>query len=85
MIDADEFIGVKSFKAKGKRVSNFAIDTITEIEPREVPEEETVAETAIAEMEDADTTVVNNSKEINQQEVRDQLTGQTRLFDDDDE
>ena len=34
-------------------------------------------------MEDADTTVVNNSKEINQQEVRDQLTGQTRLFDDD--
>ena len=85
VIDADEFIGVKSFKAKGKRVSNFAIDAITEIEPREVPEEETVAETAIAEMEDADTTVVNNSKEINQQEVRDQLTGQTRLFDDDDE
>ena len=85
VIDADEFIGVKSFKAKGKRVSNFAIDTITEIEPREVPEEETVAETAIAEMEDADTTVVSNSKEINQQEVRDQLTGQTRLFDDDDE
>ena len=83
VIDADEFIGVKSFKAKGKRVSNFAIDAITEIEPREVPEEETVAETAIAEMEDADTTVVNNSKEINQQEVRDQLTGQTRLFDDD--
>ena len=76
---------MKSFKAKGKRVSNFAIDAITEIEPREVPEEETVAETAIAEMEDADTTVVNNSKEINQQEVRDQLTGQTRLFDDDDE
>lgn len=85
VIDADEFIGVKSFKAKGKRVSNFAIDAITEIEPREVPEEETVAETAIAEMKDADTTVVNNSKEINQQEVRDQLTGQTRLFDDDDE
>ena len=85
VIDADEFIGVKSFKAKGKRVSNFAIDAITEIEPREVPEEETVAETAIAEMEDADTTVVSNSKEINQQEVRDQLTGQTRLFDDDDE
>ncbi|MGM9869173.1 MAG: DNA gyrase/topoisomerase IV subunit A [Sodaliphilus sp.] len=84
VIDADEYIGVKSFKAKGKRVSNFAIDTITEIEPREVPEEAPAA-TAIAEMEDADTAVANTSKEINQQEVRDQLTGQTRLFADDDE
>ena len=84
VIDADEYIGVKSFKAKGKRVSNFAIDTITEIEPREVPEE-APAETAIAEMEDADTAVANASKEINQQEVRDQLTGQTRLFADDNE
>ena len=40
-IDAEEFIGAKSFKAKGKRVSNFTVANIEEIEPREVPEPET--------------------------------------------
>ncbi|MDE5795769.1 MAG: DNA gyrase/topoisomerase IV subunit A, partial [Muribaculaceae bacterium] len=44
-IDADEFIGVKSFKAKGKRISNFNIDSITELEPLRFPESaETVSE-----------------------------------------
>ena len=82
VIDADEYIGVKSFKAKGKRVSNFAIDSITEIEPREVPEEEQ-QQAVVADMDDADTASERMSDEISQQEVRDQLTGQTRLFGDD--
>ena len=33
-IDAAEFIGVKSFKAKGKRLTTFPLGTITELEPR---------------------------------------------------
>lgn len=37
-IEADEFIGVKSFKAKGKRLSNYTIGTVEEIEPTKVPE-----------------------------------------------
>ena len=37
-IDAEEFIGVKSFKAKGKRISNYSIDTIEELEPTRFPE-----------------------------------------------
>lgn len=32
-IDADEFIGVKSIRAKGKRLSNYVIDHIEELEP----------------------------------------------------
>lgn len=32
-VDAEEFIGVKSFKAKGKRLSTFDIATINELEP----------------------------------------------------
>lgn len=32
-IDADEFIGVKSFKAKGKRLSTYEIERINELEP----------------------------------------------------
>ncbi|MCH5229535.1 MAG: DNA gyrase/topoisomerase IV subunit A [Muribaculaceae bacterium] len=38
-IDAEEFIGVKGFKAKGKRISNYSIDYIRELEPLRFPEE----------------------------------------------
>jgi topoisomerase-4 subunit A len=33
IIEVAEFIGVKSWKAKGKRLSNYEVDNITEIEP----------------------------------------------------
>ncbi len=33
VIDAEEFIGVKSFKAKGKRLTTFEVETINELEP----------------------------------------------------
>lgn len=38
-IDTDEFIGLKSFKAKGKRLSAYNIDSVTEIEPLKFLEE----------------------------------------------
>lgn len=37
-IDADEFIGVKSLKAKGKRIHTWDIKTIEELEPVRFPE-----------------------------------------------
>jgi topoisomerase IV subunit A len=33
IIEVENFIGVKSFKAKGKRLTSFTVDNITEIEP----------------------------------------------------
>ena len=33
VVDADEFIGVKSFKAKGKRLTTFDVEQINELEP----------------------------------------------------
>ncbi len=33
VVDAEEFIGVKSFKAKGKRLTTFEVETINELEP----------------------------------------------------
>ena len=39
IIDVAEFIGVKSFKAKGKRLSVYAISNITELEPFIIDEE----------------------------------------------
>ena len=39
VIDVDEFIGVKSYKAKGKRLSTYEISQINELEPTVVEEE----------------------------------------------
>jgi len=39
-IDAEQFIAVKGFKAKGKRISTWQIESIEELEPTRFPEEE---------------------------------------------
>ncbi len=37
VIEVDEFIGVKSYKARGKRLTTFEIDEIIELEPTKLP------------------------------------------------
>jgi len=76
VIDAEEFIAVKSFKAKGKRISNYAIESVVEIEPREVPEPE-VAEPD-GDASDAEPEVLLEEK--SDEEVRDEINGQQHLF-----
>ena len=76
VIDAEEYIGVKSYKAKGKRVTTFEVGTIEEIEPREVPDGEEEQPPV-----DIDADTVETDDVINQNDVRDELTGQMRLFD----
>ena len=39
IVDAEEFISVKSFKAKGKRISTYEVATVNELEPIRFPEE----------------------------------------------
>ena len=63
-IVAEEFIAVKSFKAKGKRLTNFSLGPITELEPLP-PEEEPEAQEAPQETEEpangAETAAADNS------------------------
>lgn len=76
VVDATEFIGVKSCKAKGKRLTTFAVESIVEIEPKEVDvvdETEEEPEQAPAE----DTPV---EPERSDDEVRDEINGQQRIF-----
>ena len=42
VIDVEEFIGIKGFKAKGKRLTTFTVKDIVEIEPKIVEEEEDI-------------------------------------------
>ena len=60
-IDAEQFIAVKGFKAKGKRISTWTIGSIEELEPQRFPEPE---ETEDAEdTEDAEITDEGNEPE----------------------
>jgi topoisomerase-4 subunit A len=52
IIEVAEFIGVKSFKAKGKRLTNYQVDNIKEIEP--VVKDETDQKPPLEDEEDAD-------------------------------
>lgn len=77
IIDAEEFIGVKSFKAKGKRISTYTVETINELEPlrKEIPQPE-VSE---AELPD-DTDTVTGSQSEGNSDILDEITGQMKLF-----
>lgn len=77
IIDAEEFIGVKSFKAKGKRISTYTVETINELEPlrKEIPQPE-VPE---AELPD-DTDAVTGSQSEGNSDILDEITGQMKLF-----
>ncbi len=79
-IDATEYVGTKSFKAKGKRLTTLAVDRIELQDP--LPGEETLAESDEQEAE-TDNTPENLDPDAgkSQQEVIDELTGQLNFFD----
>ena len=79
-IDAEQFIAVKGFKAKGKRISTYQIESIEELEPVRFPEEPENPEEA-ENSDDSDEDLDPDAGKSEDQ-VRDELTGQLRLFDD---
>ena len=80
-IDAEQFIAVKGFKAKGKRISTWQIASIEELEPTRFPEEPETAE-------DSDDDEAESTENLDpdagksEQQIIDEMTGQLRLFDD---
>lgn len=44
IIEASDFVGVKSFKAKGKRLTTYSVDRIEELEPTRMPKPEILEE-----------------------------------------
>ena len=99
-IDVEQFIAVKGFKAKGKRLTTYQIESITELEPTRFPEAQEEPE----ELEDTEAPEIPESPEIpetqehpespepdldpdagkSEQQVIDEITGQMSLFSDDD-
>ena len=80
-IDAEQFIAVKGFKAKGKRISTYQIESIVELEPTRFPEEPEASENA-DNQETQDEQDLDPDAGKSQQQIVDEMTGQLRLFDD---
>ena len=80
-IDVESFIGVKGFKAKGKRISTWNIHKIEQLEPLRTKENNPLNGN------EADNTIEETSEEENldpdkgksSQQVRDELTGQLSI------
>ncbi len=82
-IDAEQFIAQKSFKAKGKRLTTWKIESIEELEPTRFPEPETEGSDTEGEGKAEEPTEnLDPDAGKSQQQVIDELTGQTSLFDD---
>lgn len=76
LVDADEFIAVKSFKAKGKRLTTYELDTINELEPLRHPDP--VPEKKEEETEEFESLDPDEGK--SDEDIRDEITGQMKLF-----
>lgn len=79
-IVAADFIAVKSFKAKGKRLANYNVESVTELEPVdvEVPDVEPTVENLQG--EDSESSVAGEDDDRSDDEVRDEINGQSRIF-----
>lgn len=80
VIDADSFIAVKGFKAKGKRVTTFTIETINELEPTIRKDDVSVQNSSAVEATDEDGAEENEDTKESNIDVIDEITGQMKLF-----
>ena len=87
-IDAEQFVGVKGFKAKGKRLTTWTVDKIEELEPTRFPKKEKEEdENSEDDQQEENPTMGNEDENLDpdagksQQQVIDEITGQLNLFD----
>ena len=84
VVDAEEFIGEKSFKARGKRLTTYALGAVEELEPKPQPEEQPDDDAPEAPSPDVDSEGFDEedttTADASDDEIRDDLTGQQRLF-----
>ncbi|MFV0365608.1 MAG: DNA gyrase/topoisomerase IV subunit A [Mangrovibacterium sp.] len=74
-IDAAEFIGVKSYKARGKRLSTYEISAVSETTPEEETEEND------HNLDEQSSPEINNDVPFEIERPRGDQSGQTSLFD----
>lgn len=83
-IDAESFIAVKGFKAKGKRITTFHIGNIEELEPLRMPEPKNEGDNEEADTQVEEEENLDPDAGKTQQQIIDEITGQLNLFTDED-
>ena len=78
VLDAEEFIAVKGFKAKGKRISTLEIQTINELDPVRFPSVAQPRQEGGSDDEEAD---LDPDRDKSNSDIIDEITGQMKLFD----
>ena len=78
IVDAEEYIGVKGFKAKGKRLTTYNLEQVKELEPTRFPDDNDDDDDdggieAFPVVEDPDEGKSDN-------DIRDEINGQLKLF-----
>lgn len=76
IIDAEQFIAVKGYKAKGKRISTYNISSINELEPTRFPQ----AKQEEGELEEGEPENLDPDEGKSDEDVMDEITGQMKLF-----
>ena len=76
VIDAEEFIAVKGFKAKGKRITTYTVDTINELEPTRFPEPTNEQ----PEQPEEEPENLDPDSDKSEGDIIDEITGQMKLF-----
>ena len=80
-LEAEEYIGIKSFKARGKRITTFNVATVEELEPSRQPEATSEANQGGGGEEFDANENLDPDAGKSQQDVADEMTGQMHLFD----
>ena len=78
VLDAEEFVAVKGFKAKGKRVSTYEVDSVNELEPTRFATPEAEAAPIVSTDEEPES---EPTDEQSTADILDEITGQMKLFD----
>ena len=78
VLDAEEFVAVKGFKAKGKRVSSYEVDSVNELEPTRFATPEAEAAPIVSTDEEPES---EPTDEQSTADILDEITGQMKLFD----
>ena len=77
VIEADEFIAVKGFKAKGKRITTYTVETINELEPTRFPDPPAPDKT---EENEEEPEILDPDHGKSEGDILHEMTGQMKLF-----
>ena len=77
VIDVDEFIAVKGFKAKGKRLTTYTVETINELEPLRQADPQPLTPVSA---DDEEQENLDPDRDKSENDILDEMTGQMKLF-----